>query len=52
MGRHGIPTIGFGPGREEMAHRPDERLPVGQLLAARDFYSALAREYSMDPENL
>ncbi len=52
MGRHGIPTIGFGPGREEMAHRPDERLPVGQLLAARDFYFALAREYSMDPENL
>ncbi len=45
MGRHGIPTIGFGPGQERMAHQPDERVPVEHLFAARDFYSALAREY-------
>lgn len=45
MGRHKIPTIGFGPGEERMAHQPDERVAVEQLLAARDFYSALAREY-------
>lgn len=45
MGRHHIPTIGFGPGSEDLAHQPDERVRISQLLAARDFYAALAREY-------
>jgi len=48
MGRHRIPTIGFGPGSEGLAHQPDERVPVSHLIAARDFYSALAREYGRE----
>ncbi len=46
MGKHRIPTIGFGPGLEALAHQPDERVPISHLFAARDFYSALAQEYS------
>jgi putative selenium metabolism hydrolase len=45
MGKHGIPTIGFGPGEEALAHQPDERVSIGHLTAARDFYSALAQKY-------
>ncbi len=45
MGRHEIPTIGFGPGAEPLAHQPDERVPIAHLVAARDFYSVLTREY-------
>lgn len=46
MGRHRIPTIGFGPGAESLAHQPDERVPIAHLLAARDFYGNLPREYA------
>ncbi len=45
MGRHGIPTIGFGPGEEIMAHQPDERVPIAQLSAACAFYAHLPKEY-------
>ena len=41
-GRRGIPTIGFGPGSEEQAHRVDECLPVEQLVRAANGYAALA----------
>ncbi len=51
MGRHGIPTIGFGPGEEARAHVADERVPIQHLLAARDFYSALAREYGREVQS-
>lgn len=33
--RHGIPTIGIGPGLEEMCHKPDE------FVGERDFFDAL-----------
>lgn len=39
-GTYGIPTIGFGPGNEVMAHAPDERVPVSDLEAASAFYAA------------
>jgi putative selenium metabolism hydrolase len=42
-GRRGIPTIGFGPGSEEQAHRVDESVPVEQLVYAARGYAALAR---------
>lgn len=46
MGKHGIPTIGFGPGREEMAHRPNERVRVEDLIEACLFYAYLPGMYS------
>jgi putative selenium metabolism hydrolase len=37
-----IPTIGFGPGNEVLAHAPDEKVPVSDLVAASAFYAAYA----------
>ncbi len=42
----GIPTIGYGPGREEEAHIVDEFLELDQLTAAAEGYLALARALS------
>ena len=39
-----IPTIGFGPGNEVLAHAPDEKVPVSDLVAASAFYAAYAWE--------
>ncbi len=41
-GFYKIPCIGFGPGNEVLAHAPDEKVPVGDLVAASAFYAALA----------
>ncbi len=41
-GIHKIPTIGFGPGNEVLAHAPDEKVPVSDLVAASAFYAAYA----------
>lgn len=43
-GTYGIPTIGFGPGNEVMAHAPNEKVPVDHLEAAAAFYAAFAYE--------
>jgi len=43
-GTYGIPTIGFGPGNEVLAHSPDEKVPVSDLVAASAFYAAYAYE--------
>lgn len=43
-GTYGIPTIGFGPGDESMAHAPDEKIAVNDLVAATAFYAAFAWE--------
>ena len=37
----GIPTIGFGPAREEDAHVVDERLAIDQLVAAAQGYGGI-----------
>ena len=37
-----IPTIGFGPGNEILAHAPDEKIPVDDLVAASSFYAHFA----------
>jgi putative selenium metabolism hydrolase len=43
-GVYEIPTIGFGPGNEILAHAPDEKVPVGDLVIASAFYAAAAYE--------
>lgn len=41
-GEAGIPTIGFGPSRESLAHTIDEHIEVEQLLgAARGYYAII-----------
>ena len=41
-GTYGIPTIGFGPGNEVLAHAPNEKVPVNDLVVASAFYAAYA----------
>jgi putative selenium metabolism hydrolase len=41
MGRLGIPTVGFAPGREELAHTTDEWVAVDDLLTATAVYSLI-----------
>jgi putative selenium metabolism hydrolase len=41
-GTYGIPTIGFGPGNEVLAHAPNEKVPVNDLVVATAFYAAYA----------
>jgi putative selenium metabolism hydrolase len=41
MGAFGIPTVGFAPGREELAHTTEERVSVEDLLKATAVYSLI-----------
>jgi putative selenium metabolism hydrolase len=41
MGRLGIPTVGFAPGREELAHTTEERVSVNDLIKATAVYSII-----------
>ncbi|MEW6376390.1 MAG: YgeY family selenium metabolism-linked hydrolase [Thermodesulfobacteriota bacterium] len=41
-GMYGIPTIGFGPGDEVLAHAPNERVPIDDLVKASAFYALYA----------
>lgn len=43
-GTYKIPTIGFGPGNEVLAHAPNEKVPVNDLVVASAFYAAYAYE--------
>jgi len=45
MGRHGIPCIGFGPGREEQAHAPNEITYKEELVKACAMYAAIPLSY-------
>jgi len=40
-GRRGIPTLGYGPGDERLAHRPDEHLLLSDLETAASGYEKL-----------
>lgn len=40
-GTAGVPTVGFGPGREQDAHVVDERLAIADLLAAERGYRSI-----------
>ncbi len=42
MGIHGIPCIGFGPGDEVMAHAPNEKIAIDDLVKASAFYALYA----------
>ena len=45
-GMYGIPTIGFGPGNEVLAHAPNEKVAIDDLVKATAFYTAFAYEIS------
>jgi len=42
-GRLNVPTLGFGPGDEELAHRADERIPLEALHAAANGYAGIVQ---------
>jgi hypothetical protein len=44
MGRLGIPTVGFAPGREELAHTTNEWVAVEDLVKATAVYSLIPHE--------
>lgn len=41
-GLHGIPVVGYGPGDEEMAHAPNEKVRIDDLVQASAFYALYA----------
>lgn len=41
-GYYKIPMIGFGPGNEVLAHAPNEKVPVDDLVKASAFYAMFA----------
>lgn len=44
MGRLGIPTVGFAPGLEELAHTTDEWVAVDDLIKATAVYALIPEE--------
>lgn len=44
MGRFGIPTIGYAPGREELAHSVHEAVAVDDVVRATKFFTTLLEE--------
>jgi putative selenium metabolism hydrolase len=44
-GMYKIPVIGFGPGNEELAHAPNEKVPVDHLVKASAFYAYFVSIY-------
>ncbi len=45
MGRHHIPCIGFGPGHEEEAHAPNEKILKSELSRALGVYTIIPINY-------
>jgi putative selenium metabolism hydrolase len=52
MGRHGIPTVGFAPGREELSHTTGEWVTVEDLVRATAVYSLIPKYLSERKEEL
>lgn len=46
MGRYGIPCIGFGPGKEEEAHAPNEKTWKADLVKCAAVYAAMPTLYT------
>jgi len=44
MGQAQIPTIGFGPGRDDLAHTPDEHVRLADVHLAAEIYAQLAAD--------
>jgi putative selenium metabolism hydrolase len=40
-GKYGIPSIGFGPGSEDQAHKANESIPISELTEISLFYAIL-----------
>jgi putative selenium metabolism hydrolase len=40
-GKHGVPSIGFGPGDEDKAHAPNEHTRIDDLVTCSAFYAML-----------
>jgi putative selenium metabolism hydrolase len=49
-GVYNIPCIGFGPGNEVLAHAPNEKIPVDDLVKASAFYTYFC--YQIDRETI
>jgi acetylornithine deacetylase/succinyl-diaminopimelate desuccinylase-like protein len=47
-GMFDIPTIGFGPGKEEHAHSPHDQINIKDLVDAISFYAALTYSWIED----
>ncbi|QFU22686.1 YgeY family selenium metabolism-linked hydrolase [Shewanella eurypsychrophilus] len=45
MGRHGIPVIGFGPGKEPEAHAPNEKTWKDHLVTCAAMYAVIPQMY-------
>lgn len=45
MGRYGIPCIGFGPGHEDQAHAPNERIWKSEIVKAAAMYAMIPTIY-------
>jgi len=46
MGVMRVPTIGFGPGEEDVAHTVNERVAIRHLVEAAEFYAAFPLVYA------
>ena len=44
-GIYKIPVIGFGPGNEELAHAPNEKVAIEHLVKASAFYAMYVNNY-------
>ncbi|MET1159623.1 MAG: YgeY family selenium metabolism-linked hydrolase [Thermoprotei archaeon] len=51
-GIRGIPTIGIGPGDEKLAHKPNEYVPVNELVKTVDAYYEVVKTLSQLAHNL
>ena len=47
-GEAGIPTVGFGPSREDLAHTVDEYIELSDLVAAEDGYFRIMKAMTSD----
>ena len=47
MGLFQIPTIGFGPGNEVLAHAANEYIPINHLAKAAAFYAEFVKNFSL-----
>jgi acetylornithine deacetylase/succinyl-diaminopimelate desuccinylase-like protein len=47
-----VPSIGFGPGEEDVAHSVVERIPIRHLVEAAQFYAAFPLAYVATREDL
>ncbi len=48
MGKYGIPCIGYGPGSENQAHAPNEKVEKSELVKAAAIYAIIPKIYLHD----